>query len=386
MLVPNLTSSTAGFNPAAADFEVPLADLGSGAVDTTVLRGVGPATFTRATVAWTKLAGGLWTQVASGVARSSYLGADTAVGNYAGYLSEPSATNLCLHNRDLTNAAWVKVNVGSAKDAIGIDGVAASASRIADSSGVGGTALQTVAGAAVERTFAAFVIQGGAGTVEITQDGISWTDVTSQLNSSTFTRVSLTATVLNPVIGFRVVGVTNNVLIDECQLETGAIATTPITTGAASATRNADVLTYPFAGNADATIGTCYAEESLIGAPAGNAVVFGTGTGVTNALIRHAALTSAAINDSTTTVTKSGLADRSTAVRKTASAWGGITMSITGDGLAVASGVFDGVFAGIALGIGCSSNGSTGHMGGTIKNARIWLNKATDTQLQALTA
>lgn len=73
-------------------FLVALNDLGSGLVDTTEDMGGSAATFTRATVAWTKLSTGLWTQVASGAARSCYTGANTQPDTAGAYLYLPGTS------------------------------------------------------------------------------------------------------------------------------------------------------------------------------------------------------------------------------------------------------------------------------------------------------
>ena len=72
-----------------------MADAGNGAVSIALGYGIGTGTVTRATAAACKLATGLWKlDVASGTLRSHYLGANTAVGPYGGYLSEVAATQL----------------------------------------------------------------------------------------------------------------------------------------------------------------------------------------------------------------------------------------------------------------------------------------------------
>ena len=91
-----------------ADFVLPLLDLGNGAVNTVLARGTGSATYTRATTAWTKLASGLWRSVASGTARSAYIGLNTAVSAYGGYFAEGAGTQLVTPTasiRDMTDAS-----------------------------------------------------------------------------------------------------------------------------------------------------------------------------------------------------------------------------------------------------------------------------------------
>src|SRR3972149_3393455 len=52
------------------------------------------------------------------------------LGNPLGLLIEGQRTNQILHSRDHTNAAWVKVTMTAAKDQVGEDGVANSASSL----------------------------------------------------------------------------------------------------------------------------------------------------------------------------------------------------------------------------------------------------------------
>ena len=79
-------------------FDLPLNDLGAGAVNMTptTYRGSPTPTFTRATTAYTTLSTGLIAEVASGTARSTY-SADGAT--YLGYLAEGARTNTCLQSQ-----------------------------------------------------------------------------------------------------------------------------------------------------------------------------------------------------------------------------------------------------------------------------------------------
>ena len=248
-----------------ARFDLPLADGGSGSVNLVPVVGDLKATVTRATAAAAKLSTGLWKlDVASGVARGHYLGWSTAVVAYGGFLSELAATNECLHSRDLTNAVWVAGgDQTTAKTSTGIDGVANSCTRLTSTIGAA-TFYQAVSGAAVERTFSAFVRRvTGTGTIQIAfQNGITSLDITSLINSTTYTRVTLTDTVLNPEVGFNISDASNAIDVDCCQLETGPSASTPIVTTTAAVTRNADVLVYT--GAADFGTGSMYCEATSI--------------------------------------------------------------------------------------------------------------------------
>lgn len=126
------------------------------------------------------------------------------------------------------------------------------------------TILQQFTLASAARSFSAYMKRKtGTGTISITRDGGSnWTDVTSQINSSTFTRVSiLNTSVTNPNCGFKFGTSGDEIIVDCCQDEAGANVSTPIITTTATVTRNGDVLTYPST-NLHATKNTAYFEAS----------------------------------------------------------------------------------------------------------------------------
>lgn len=160
-----------------------------------------------------------------------------------GLLVEQASTNLALWSRDFTNSAWVKVNVTAALDQIGAEGTANTASSLTATAN-SGTALQTITLASSQRTLSFWLKRiTGTGTIKISQDGITWTDVTASINSTGYSLVQLTATQLNPVIGFQFGTSGDKVAVDMAGLEAGAFATSPIATTSASVTRNADVVT-----------------------------------------------------------------------------------------------------------------------------------------------
>ena len=157
-----------------------------------------------------------------------------------GMLVEEQRTNLAIYNRDLTDAAWVKTNITAAKDQIGITGGANTASKIT-ATAANATILQTITSASAARSTSAYVKRiTGTGTVEMTQDnGSTWAAVTV---TSAWTRVTIaSATVTNPVVGFRIVTDTDAIAVDFVQCENGAFPTSAIATTTASATRSADV-------------------------------------------------------------------------------------------------------------------------------------------------
>jgi hypothetical protein len=254
--------STGGISSDVTSFNLPLLDLGAGAVSLTPLSslGDGTPTFTRATAAWTKLSSGLWASVATGVARSMYSGAGTTVGSYVGYWSEGARTNLCLQSRDLSTT-WTALNATLLKDQVGIDGVGNSASSMTATL-ANGSALQTITEAATLSALSVFIKRiTGTGTVTI-QQGASTLEVSASLNSSTYTRIELDATVLNPAIGIVLGTGSDKIAVDMVQFENGASASTPIPTTTVAVSRNADILTYPTAGNAGVS-GALYFELSV---------------------------------------------------------------------------------------------------------------------------
>lgn len=147
-------------------------------------------------------------------------------------------TELCLHNRDFTNAAWVKVNMTAAKDETGLDVVSNSCSSLL-ATAANATALQTFTIASAAKV-CYFDIKRliGTGNVDITIDnGTTWTSQT--INVSNFTRVFVTQTLANPVIGIRLVTSGDKVAVDFAGLNDGAaFPTSRIETGASSVTRN----------------------------------------------------------------------------------------------------------------------------------------------------
>lgn len=181
----------------------------------------------------------------------------------------------------------------------------------------------------------------------------------------------------------------NGLYVWGAQLEAGSFASSYIPTTTASVTRNADVLTYQFAGNADATVGSCYMEYQsgvTVGSGLGcTPVSFSTTQGAMAYINSPDARTTCRVFDGTNIVQATGLNDISTAVRKRATSWGGSTMRITGDGVLPASGSFDGGIGSTSIAIGGLSTGASAIFG-TIRNVRIYQAQFTSAQLQAVTS
>jgi hypothetical protein len=199
--------------------------------------------------------------VASGVPRLDYFTSGGTAGCPA-LLVEPSAQNLALHSRDLTNAVWSGTTVTTAKNAVGADGVASGATTIT-ATAASGTVLQALSHASQSRVFSAYIRRvTGTGAIQLTTNGgTNWTTVTI---SSLYTQVACAAqTVASGTIGIRLAVSGDVIEVDFTQGEVGPVATSPITTTTTAAvTRNADVVTLSGAvsGCIGQTEGTIYAE------------------------------------------------------------------------------------------------------------------------------
>lgn len=209
-----------------------------GATTVSDIANVAGFAMTRATSAWYFDSAGLLQSVSSGVARQAAHNPVTLA--RIGLLSEGARTNAALWNRDLTNAAWVKVNTTATKDQTGLDGAANSATRLT-ATAANGTTLQTVLLSSATRQTSAYVKRiTGSGTIQMTTDGgLSWTAVTV---TGAWARVTIPAQAfLNPVFGFRIVTSGDEIAVDCFQNEAGTGASTPIVTTSAAVTRNDEI-------------------------------------------------------------------------------------------------------------------------------------------------
>jgi hypothetical protein len=193
------------------------------------------------------------------------------------HIDPESKTNNLLWCRDLTNAAWVKTNATAAKTQTGIDAVANSCSLLtagADNA----TILQTITAASTPACSGFWVKRSvGTGNIFFTRNGgVDWIDITSLINSSTFTCVKIENTsVTNPQVGFKIAASGDAIIVDAGLNHAGTTLTLPIFTTSAAVTRAAEVLTYQTTSNFSDTAGTIlatykptydtYASGSIVG-------------------------------------------------------------------------------------------------------------------------
>ena len=220
----------------------------------------GDFTVTRNTTATRFTSAGLLESVASGIPRLDYYTSGGVTGCPA-LLVEPSAVNLALHSRDLTNAVWSGTNITTAKNAVGADGVASGATTLT-ATAASGTVLQAISHASQSRVFSAYVRRvTGTGAIQMTtNNGTTWTTVTI---SSLYTQVACAAqTVASGTVGFRMAVSGDVIEVDFTQGEVGPIATSPIPTTTGTGSRSADVIsvTGAVSGSIGQTEGTLYFE------------------------------------------------------------------------------------------------------------------------------
>lgn len=104
-------------------------------------------------------------------------------------LVEPAATNLALQARDLSNASWTKASVTATKDVAGIDGVAASASKLV-ATAANGTVRQDVTSASAQRITSIFARRRvGTGAIYLSQGETTGSDL---ITNGTFATNDLT--------------------------------------------------------------------------------------------------------------------------------------------------------------------------------------------------
>jgi hypothetical protein len=160
-----------------------------------------------------------------------------------GLWAENNATNYALQCRDLSNAVWTSVGITANRNQIGAD-LSANGATLLTATAPSGTCLQLITLASTQVIGSAYVKRvTGSGTIEMTIDGgLSYTNITSQINTSTFSFIELpNQTLLNPSIGFRITTSGDAIAVDFTQLENVidgiTAATTRIVTAATTQTR-----------------------------------------------------------------------------------------------------------------------------------------------------
>jgi hypothetical protein len=316
-------------------------------------------------------------------------GAQIASTTLLGYVAEGAGTQILATAdiRDMTTASWTKgATLTRARTSVGADGAANSATRLTGGAvAATNTCYITVTAAASSRTYSAWVKRvTGTGPVRIVQTGTE-TDISAQLNSSTYTQVQLNASVLNAAIGFKVDTNLDAIDVDFNQFEAGAFATSPM--AATGAARAADVLTYPSAGNV-VTLApyTIYVEGSTVYNSLVQTVI-GSNVNYTPLLriIGSTANKPDFFSDGGTNWATGFAQLTANAVHKIAASMDGTNINICSDGTAGASaarGVAQAEISYVSIGV----HSGSWPLFGTIRNVKIYPTALSAAQLQSMTA
>ncbi|NBO19658.1 MAG: hypothetical protein EBV03_10645 [Proteobacteria bacterium] len=174
---------------------------------------------------------------------------------------EGRTTNYLLRSRDGSNASWTKTNCTAARTSTGADiGSTANTATRVTATAANATIQQAVTLASTQVIASVFIRRvTGTGTVRITQDGgTTWTNVTSLINSTDYTRVNTAAqTLANPDFRIEIQTSGDAIDVDFAQLENSAFVTCPLLTTTATVQRAAELPTFN-------TTGTAYNEGQRI--------------------------------------------------------------------------------------------------------------------------
>lgn len=401
------------------EFFLPLRDAGSGVVDIALHRGTGSATFTRATAQTTTGPDGEILLVGSGDPCSA---CDPVTLEYRGYIARGARTNLCLQSENLATT-WANVrSTESVNATVSPDGASTADKIVSDATAASSHYVtQAITFTNVVHTFSVFCkaaektwafLNLNDGTTNHTGyfdlvNGVvgSGSNTTRSIQAfpNGWYRCSITTTAATAAAAgsmeIHIAEANNDASFDGnsvdgifawgAQLEAATFASSYIPTTTGSVAVNADVLTYAFSGNADATQGTAYAELGVawsVGVPA-SVVAIGFDTSAVGAPLfvgTAANSSSISINDGTSSVTKSGLSQLTSASGKRVSSWGAAGKLITGEGATVASGAFDGSMGSAGIGIGCGTGGAVNWFG-TLKNIGIYSEQLPVATVQLMT-
>jgi hypothetical protein len=405
----------------SAGFVALFNDAGNGAVDTSLWRGTGPATFTRATTATTVGIDGLVKGVASGMLRSYY---DPSSLIYVGCLIESfSTTNIALRSEEFDNAAWTKTRSSVSANATTAPDGTATADKIVEDSTASSThtvnqSIAFTSGNAY--TFSCWFKAAGRTFVEIVLPtavfgmtrgsffNLSTGALGANINSvpgrsiqafpNGWYRCSITDTATATTSGTPTVFLASADNVDSysgdgssgiyawgAQVEislVGALPSSYVPTTTATVTRNADVLKYPTTGNILGTIGTCYMEATALGTGVGQQLLLDPTAGSGRTPIYRNSTNNLGIYDGTNGPSDGSI--NTTGVTKVATSWGGAGQKACVGGGAVTAAAFDGDYT-ISADMQIANDNTVRHLPYVIKNLRIYSTQASDAVLQQMT-
>lgn len=331
-----------------------------------------------------------------------------------GYLPEPQTTNLLTRSQDFSHTDWNK-NVGSvivtADTTVAPDGTTTAdtvtcsagssshqiyqgqtvlaAAYVAEVYAKAGTAswigLAMVTNAATDGAYfnlttgaVGTVAAGVTATITPAANGFYRCSVSRTMSAGTgYLSVEIhTANAQN--ITWNSASGTESVILWQGDLQSGSIPRSPIVTTSASATRNADQLTYALAGNADNTVGTCIAEAAVV-FNGSNRCIVGSSSG-TGPLLVHPDQALRFYDGTNFNASGSGAITNRT-MTKVGCTWGGSRGQMAQAGTLGAATAFDGNMGMTDIGIGFD-NATQDYPSGPIRNVYFYLRNMSDAQLQ----
>lgn len=160
-----------------------------------------------------------------------------------GLWAEGNYTNTCLQSNDFTNASWVKTTMTTAKNQVGVDGVTNGASLLT-ATAPAATVLQTLASSSTIKVFSIYMKAiTVTGAISLTLDGVTYTDISSLINTSGYVNVSappITFSVTTPIVGIQMANSGDSVAVQFAQCENNQYPTTPLPTTTTAVARGVD--------------------------------------------------------------------------------------------------------------------------------------------------
>ena len=406
------------------NFWAPFTDSGSGVLNTTLSRGTGSITWTRAGATGTTIlsSGLVSSTIAANTGRSYY---DPTTLQYLGGLLEEARTNLCIRSQELDNAAWSKSSVTITANADTAPDGTSTADRVVE---VAASAVHLLIStdvtfsASAQVVISAFVKQGNLATSEIYLvntgatrfAGIKFTYSGATVSAGTTAPVGYSVASSGvqtlPNGYYRIWAVINTVTDTVAHIEfypkdttsylgntsnyttawgfdaqVGAFLTTYIPTTAATVTRAADVATCPISGNIDQTVGSAFCRFMVAqqNPSVGQSCISNdSGAGIGYIYVPAAASTLISTYDGTTVTSSGVVSDFRGIPTRAAASWGGATKSIYVNGSNKGSGAFDGSYNGTVLYIG--NSGASNVLNGCIRDIRIWQRVLSDSQIASI--
>lgn len=341
---------------------------------------------------------------------TDYTGNPIPQATLKGYLAEGAATNLCLYSNDLTNPLWLKTGSTSAAPVVTantaiVTPIGVGCSQVSYPAVSAALAYSVVYQLLTAQT-AGIWLKGNAGGEVIylmeTAIGVVYTKTTCSLTTN-WQYFSLTKTASGSSYwqlgidlrdGTQTAKASQTIFVSGCQIEASPFATSYIPTTSTAVTRNADVLTYPMAGNAAANLGSMALEWTPEATLADTANADGNGycilldLGVANYALGRISNKSVLWRNGAPLVANLMWSPTTGGVTyKEAGVFGNIACKTALSGvISASSAVQSGSTIGATISVGKYGGGNMFSATGNIRNVRLWTTQLTDAQLVTITS